>query len=288
MSQPWPAYCAVAGFTTAGLASLFLLGKSAILLSTGGGALPPAVPHDAPPAAARVAAAPPDVARPQPPAVVAAAAPVAAEPDRSYAQLRSRMRWVQTRIGTATLLTPDLRSRMLLAKSAAKRARLQDVGLSFTDVYGIINAETSWVPRAGASKDGTPNLGIAQFEPATARALGVRDPDDPVEAVHAAALHMKDAALWSAERLQGLKLAAPERAEKLREGVSIYYNLSTRGRAAWNGRNTSELPLATQRHIANARLGAQEAVLLDAQLRAASFDRPGQAVLTADSGANGG
>jgi hypothetical protein len=45
----------------------------------------------------------------------------------------------------------------------------------------------------GASKDGTPNLGIAQFEPATARALGMRNPNDAVEAVHVAALHMKDA-----------------------------------------------------------------------------------------------
>jgi hypothetical protein len=83
-------------------------------------------------------------------------------------------------MGSAQLLTPDLQSRMLLAKSAAERARLHEVGLGFPDVYGIINAETSWVPRLGASKNGTPNLGIAQFEPATARALGMRNPNDPV------------------------------------------------------------------------------------------------------------
>jgi hypothetical protein len=281
MSQRWPACFAVAGFSTAGIASLLLLGKCAFLLSAG--AAHPGLPvplRESVTAVAQRPAAP----APMPQQVPAAAA----APDRAYDQLRSRLRWVQTRIGNATLLTLDLRSRMLLAKSAAKRAQLQEVGLSFMDVYGLINAETSWVPRAGASKDGTPNLGIAQFEPATARALGVRDPNDPVEAVHAAALHMKQAALWSAERLQGLRLAAPERAEKLREGVSIYYNLSTRGRAAWNGRNTRQLPVETQRHIANARLGAQEAAVLDAQLQAASFDRPGQAVRIADLGASGG
>jgi hypothetical protein len=66
--------------------------------------------------------------------------------------------------------------RLLLAQSAAERAGLEQVGLSYEDVYGIINAETSWIPRMGASKDGTPNLGIAQFEPATAEAVGLNDP----------------------------------------------------------------------------------------------------------------
>jgi hypothetical protein len=54
---------------------------------------------------------------------------------------------------------------------------------------------------------------------------------------------------------------------KLREGVSIYYNLSTKGRSVWNGLNTAKLPVETRRHIANARLGAREAAQLEAQLR---------------------
>jgi hypothetical protein len=157
---------------------------------------------------------------------------------------------------------------MLLAKSAAERAGLQDVGLSFKDVYGIINAETSWIPRMGASKDGTPNLGLAQFEPATARALGLRNPNDPVEAIHVAAMHMKEAAEWSANRIANLNLGAGERAEKLREGVSIFYNLSTKGRNRWNGRNTAKLPIETQLHIRNARSGAQVAAELDKQASA--------------------
>jgi hypothetical protein len=202
--------------------------------------------------------------------------------DRYYADLRAQLRWVETRMAGGKMLTPDLESRMLLAKSAAVRAGLSEVGLGFQDVYGIINAETSWVPRTGSSKDGTPNLGVAQFEPATAQALGLRDPHDVVEAVHVAAVHMKEAAQWSRNRIAGLKLTRQQQAEKLREGVSIYYNLSSRGRAEWNGRNTDKLPIETNRHIQNARLGAKEAASLDAQLQAvAKMQRAGPSILTA-------
>lgn len=202
------------------------------------------------------------------PRVVIIAAREAVDPDALYYdQLRAQVHWVPTRFGRETLLAPDYASRMLLAKAAAKRARLADVGLSYRDVYALINAESSWVPRPGASRDGTPNLGVAQFEPATARALGVRDPLDVVEAVHAAALYMREAALWSRDRLRGLKLGKAERERKLREGISVYYNLSTRGRNAWNGFNTDELPVETQRHIENSRIGAREAALLETQLR---------------------
>ncbi len=199
------------------------------------------------------------------PAQQQAAAPASRE-DSYYAQLRAKVRWVETTFGGDKLLTPDAQSRMLLAKSAAERAGLDQVGLSFKDVYGIINAETSWVPRMGASKDGTPNLGIAQFEPATARGLGLRNPNDPVESIHAAALHMKEAAEWSARRIAGLKLDSAERASKLREGVSIFYNLSVKGRNRWDGRNTAKLPIETRLHIRNARSGAQDAAELEARL----------------------
>lgn len=199
---------------------------------------------------------------------VQAAAPAAPQSNNYYDNLRAQVRWVQTRFGGSNLMTPDAHSRMLLAKSAAEHARLHEVGLSYKDVYGIINAETSWVPRMGASKDGTPNLGIAQFEPATARALGLRNPNDMVESIHVAALHMKEAAEWSQDRIAKLKLGESQRAEKLREGVSIYYNLSSRGRSVWNGNNTNRLPIETRRHIRNAQIGAQHAQLLDAQLQA--------------------
>ena len=281
-SVKWAAYSGAAGFVSVGLASLLVLWSR--------GPLQPPLPPGVTPAPAVVAAAPTD---PGSSSAAARVAPVAAAerrvPDAYHEQLRSRLRWVQTRIGDSLLLTPDLHSRVLLAKSAARRAGLEEVGLGFMDVYGIISAETSWVPRMGASKDGTPNIGIAQFEPATARALGLRNPDDPVAAIHAAALHMKEAALWSAARLDGLKLGAGERAEKLREGVSIYYNLSSKGRAKWNGRNTGTLPRETRLHILNARIGAREAALHEAQMRAATFRRRhDDAVMTAGDLPSGG
>ena len=285
-SVKWTAFSGAAGFTTVGLASLLLVGPRGPLHEQ----LPPALRT----ASEAVAVVPSDIeARPRAASVprrsVAAAVAAKPSPDSYYEELRSELRWVQTRIGSDELLTPDLHSRVLLAKSAAERAGLHDVGLSFMDVYGIISAETSWIPRTGASKDGTPNLGIAQFEPATARLLGLRDPEDPVEAIHAAAVLMKEAAQWSANRLDGLKLGGDERAAKLREGVSIYYNLSSKGRARWDGQNTRKLPRETQLHIQNARLGAQEAALHVAQMRAATFRRDhGEAVMTAGDVSSGG
>ena len=198
--------------------------------------------------------------------VAVAAIHLNAKVDAYYEQLRTRLKWLPVRLDGNVLQTPDPQSRLLLVQSAAQRAGLDKVGLSYRDVYGIINAETSWIPRMGASKDGTPNLGIAQFEPATARAVGLTDPADPVQAVHAAAAHLKEAAVWSARRIANLKLTPEERASKLREGVSIYYNLSSKGRSEWNGLNTAKLPIETQRHIANAKLGAREAAELETQL----------------------
>ncbi|MDP3859414.1 MAG: hypothetical protein Q8Q73_16795 [Stagnimonas sp.] len=267
-SASLPVYAAIAGFTTVGLACLVARDLRG----------PRQVPQKLiDPPAASFRAAEPIVELPVVTAGGAGAERVSATrgEETHYARLRSSMRWMQTRLGNGRYATPDHSSRLLLAKSAAQRAGLHEVGLGWRDVYGIITAETSWVPRLGRSKDGTPNLGVAQFEPATARALGLRNPDDVVESVHVAAEHMKEAAQWSASRIAGLKLAEQDRAARLREGVSIYYNLSSRGRAAWNGRNTDRLPIETKRHIANSRLGAQEAALLEGQVQAARYSRSG-------------
>lgn len=177
-------------------------------------------------------------------------------------ELRSQLRWVTTLQGRREVPTLDANSRLLLVRTAAQKAGLADVGLDFRDVYGVIHAESSWVSRAGMGKNGVVSMGLAQFEPATARAVGLRNPNDPVEAVHAAALHLKEAAQWSARRLQGLNLGADQWADKLREGVSIYYNLSTRGRNTWNGLNSHQMPVETRLHIRNVRAGAQKAQAL--------------------------
>jgi hypothetical protein len=176
--------------------------------------------------------------------------------------LRAQMKFERVRLGDKVLQTLDEPSRILLAKAAARTARLHEVGLSYEDVYGIIEAETSWIPRTGASKDGTANLGLAQFEPNTAERMGIVDPSDPLQAVFGAALYMRTGAKWASGKLKGLKLRPDEYATKVREGVSVHYNLSVKGRNKWDGRNTADLPIETQRHISNARAGAAEAAQL--------------------------
>jgi len=182
--------------------------------------------------------------------------------------LRARIKYETVKWGGKPVQTLDEASRILLARAAAEKAGLGDVGLSYHDVYGVIEAETSWIERTGASKDGTPNVGLAQFEPRTARGLGLQDPSDPVQAVFAAALYMKQGAQWAAGKIGHLKMQPGEHAAKLREGVSVYYNLSIKGRNKWDGLNTAQLPMETQRHIRNAVAGAREAAELVRKLEA--------------------
>ena len=182
--------------------------------------------------------------------------------------LRALMKFDTVRWGGKPVRTLDEASRILLARAAAEKAGLREVGLSYEDVYGVIEAETSWIQRTGASKDGTPNLGLAQFEPRTAKGMGLTDPEDPVQAVFAAAKYMKMGAQWAGGKIGHLKSNPALYQAKLREGISVHYNLSIKGRNKWNGLNTAELPVETQRHIRNAFAGAREAAELAQKLKA--------------------
>jgi hypothetical protein len=236
----------------------------------------PAAPAAVAKAASTAAAA---VAKVAPAAAVAALTPAkpamrlgnsVAKPAMRLAtdeSLRAKIKFETVRWGGKPVQTLDEESRILLAKAAAEKAGLHKVGLSYQDLYGIIEAETSWIPRTGASKNGTPNLGLAQFEPRTAEGMGITDPSDPLQAVFGAAMYIKQGAVWAADKIDGLKLSPQERAAKLREGVSVHYNLSVKGRNKWDGRNTAELPVETQRHIRNARAGAAEAAQLSRLLK---------------------
>jgi hypothetical protein len=168
--------------------------------------------------------------------------------------------------GTSLAAPVEPAVRLQLARTAADRAGLRQVGLDFRDLYGVIHAESSWIARDGKGRNGVTSEGLAQFEPATAKAVGLRDPNNAVEAINAAARLLHEAAEWSAQRIAGLRLAPDERAAKLREGVSVYYNLSTKSRNAWSGLNTGSLPIETQRHIRNVREGARQADQLNARL----------------------
>jgi len=177
----------------------------------------------------------------------------------SEAALRKQIKFETVKWDGEKVKTLDDESRLLLAQAAAYKAGLHKVGLSYEDVYGVIEAETSWIPRTGMGKNGVSSHGLAQFEPRTAKGLGLKDPNDPVQAVMAAAVNMKHGAEWAADRIDHLELTPEQYQQKLREGVSIYYNLSIKGRNKWNGANTQEMPLETQRHIRNVRAGAVEA-----------------------------
>jgi hypothetical protein len=78
---------------------------------------------------------------------------------------------------------------------------------------------------------------------------------------------MKMGAQWADGRIGHLKGKPDLYAAKLREGVSVHYNLSIKGRNKWNGLNTAQLPVETQRHIRNAAMGAKEAMELARMLR---------------------
>jgi hypothetical protein len=182
--------------------------------------------------------------------------------------LRAKIRFETAHWGGKPVRTLDEASRIMLARAAAEKAGLGEVGLSYQDVYGVIEAETSWIQRTGSSKDGTPNLGLAQFEPRTAKSLGLTNPEDPVQAVFAAAKYMKLGAQWASGKIGHLKSNPALYAAKLREGVSVHYNLSIKGRNKWNGLNTAQLPVETQRHIRNAAAGAKEALELARTLSA--------------------
>ena len=212
--------------------------------------------HDAAAAVEAIAAASPNAL----PAVrLATPAATAAVKFASDEALRAQIKWVPVRYNGEQAETPDEASRLLLAQAAAEKAGLSEVGLGYQDVYGVIQAETSWVPRHGKGRNGVTSLGLAQFEPGTARGLGLKDPRDPVQAVYAAAINMKHGAEWAEDKIAHLQLSPEQRAQKIREGVSIYYNLSIKGRNKWDGVNTGELPVETQRHILNTREGAEKA-----------------------------
>jgi hypothetical protein len=243
------------------MVTTFVVGVAAIAGSSG----QPFTAASTTSAAAAVAAVqtPPPALRLAAPVTTAAVAVAAVAPEEA---LRARMRWVPVRYGEKQVLTLDAASRLLLVQAAADRAGLSKVGLSFQDVYGVINAETSWIPRTGMGKTGTESHGLAQFEPGTAKGLGLRDPNDPVQAVYAAAVNMMHGAKWASDRISHLKLTPAEYAQKIREGVSIYYNLSVKGRRKWDGVNTEKLPIETQRHILNVRRGAERAGVLAGEI----------------------
>jgi hypothetical protein len=190
-------------------------------------------------------------------------------------QVRAELNYIDVVYKGKSKQTLDVPSRLLLTKWAADSAGLGDVGLGWKDVYGVIHAESSWVPQTGASKSGVPNHGLAQFEGATARSYGLENANDPLNAIAASARMIKDAAVWSGKRLENFGMNATQKAQYLREGVSVYYNTGWKTRKKWSPESSQQLPVETKTHIRNVQAGNIIATNLAQELKTgAVIDRP--------------
>ncbi len=186
---------------------------------------------------------------------------------RAMEELRRKLNYVEVSYQGRKVMVLDAPSKVLLTQQAAKASELTQTGLNWKDLYGVIHAETAWIPRDGMGKNGVVSEGLAQMEPATAKALGIKDSNDDVQAVFGAAKLLKEAALWSKTKVSKLSLPKNEFNQKLREGVSIYYNLSSAARRTWDVWNTDQMPIETNHHIKNARDGALYAGQIEAKFR---------------------
>ncbi len=192
--------------------------------------------------------------------------------EKSMLEVRHKLNFVETQYQGRQVMVLDYPSRILLTKEAARVADLDDVGLNWKDLYGVIHAETAWVSRDGIGKNRVISQGLAQMEPATAKGYGIQDPNDEVDAIFGAARLVKEAAQWSKARVARLRLPTKEAFQKkVREGVSIYYNTSTALRRTWDGLNTHEMPIETNHHIRNMRDGAFYAGQIERKMEKANL-----------------
>lgn len=189
----------------------------------------------------------------------------------SEADVRNNLNYVNVTFKGEDRQTLDAPSRLLLSKWASDSNGLTTVGLNWKVLYGVIHAESTWVPQEGMGKNGVKSHGLAQFEGATAKGYGLTNAYDPLAAVSAAAALIRDAAQWTQTRLARLPLhnASPEQTEQaLNEGVSVAYNTGWKTRHAWSPENSQKLPEATRTHIVNVKAGAMIADHLAADIRA--------------------
>lgn len=185
----------------------------------------------------------------------------------SLYELHGQLRYIEVRFGNSNYKTLDPVSRIELTKAAAQEADLEAAGLDWRDLYGVIHAETNWIARTGYGSGGAVNTGLAQFDAQTARAYGVSNPKDPIQALMGSAKLIKEAAQWAADRARKFRIPATMLPSVIREGVSVYYNLSWKARHEWIPLRTASLPAPTQRHIRSTREGAEIAQSMDLALQ---------------------
>lgn len=170
-------------------------------------------------------------------------------------EIRKQLSYVDVMYQGKAHQTLDASSRLLLTKWASDNAKLEDVGLGWKYLYGVIHAESSWISRSGMGKNGVKSHGLAQFENATARLYGLTDALDPLKAVSASANLIRDAATWTQKKLDPLGMTAARQAQALHEGVSVFYNTGWNTRKKWTPERSTHLPSATKAHIKNVHAG---------------------------------
>lgn len=188
-----------------------------------------------------------------------------------FERLRGELRYIEVKTPKSSHVVLDINSRIALVKSAAEDLKLHEHGLTWQDLYGLIHAETGWIDRDGMGKNAVTSMGLAQFEPSTAKSIGIDNPRDPIQAVYGAGMLLNQAADWSAmkvrKNLRHHKLKKETLHVAFKEGVSIFYNTSSQLRNSWDASNTQDFPEETQRHIKNTREGAKAAVFLERSVK---------------------
>lgn len=135
----------------------------------------------------------------------------------------------------------------LSRQAALQASRLEGIAIDPVKVGAVMIAESSLVSRVGWSANGkTPSFGLAQLEENTARALGVKDLNDPLESAQAAARLVAE----------GLRFARANAQVDPRIAMSLNYNTSTLLRRTLiaqhgAGLQVEHLPQATQNHVKN-------------------------------------
>ena len=181
-----------------------------------------------------------------------------------FQQLREKLQYVEVvdkknKNIQHSVLTPS--SQFALVKAVYDELGLKKHGIAQKDLYAVISAETAWQPRNGMGANRVVSSGLAQFEPATAKSVGIKDPHDPIQAVWGAGVLLREAADWSKSRVDrsihrhGLHMTKSQQEAAVKDGYSIYYNTSAQLREKWEVKNTSEFPAATRHHISNSRYG---------------------------------
>lgn len=163
--------------------------------------------------------------------------------------------------------------RVALAKEAAQSTRLnKKLGAdAWKVVYGVISAESNWVPRNGMGANKRVSYGIAQMESPTAKALGIDPMNAHESAVGVAKLIDEASNAYRSRKHQGLVVTdelgrqMPERTA-IAAYISVHYNTSSSMRANWGG-NVGDLEKPTQVHIKNVSFGISEASAIERQMR---------------------